>query len=170
MDAKTVGDVVELIGTLITAAGLFYAWHKASGRLSRIVRAFNDWQADLRRVLRGRRQETVQAQGTDVIAVADAAAVVEPGPAVDTSKSVPEQIQSLGEQIRAARIDLRNTNARVDGLRDAPKLGRDDVDNAVADALSDFKLELDVLATADLTVALIGIGTTAVGIIIGMFG
>ncbi|WP_280491713.1 hypothetical protein [Nocardia asiatica] len=167
---KTVADVVELAGTLITAAGLFYAWHKASGRLRRIVRAFNDWKADLRRVLRGPRQETVQAQVTEVIAVADAAAVVERGPAVDTSKPIPEQIQSLGEQIRAARRDLRNTNASVEKLRDAPKLSREDLDNAIADALSDFKLELDVLATKDLTVALIGIGTTAVGIVIGMFG
>ncbi|UAK34630.1 hypothetical protein K8O92_12765 [Nocardia asteroides] len=170
MDAKTVGDVVELIGTLITAAGLAYAWHKASGRLRGIVQAFNDWKANLRTISSGRRDVTVQATAAQAFAFSEGAVVVTRSPAVDADRPVAVQLRNLGEQVQAVRDDIRSTNERIDELRNAPKLSRQDVDNAVADALSDFKLELDVLATKDLTVALIGIGTTATGIIVGMFG
>ncbi|MBF6164849.1 hypothetical protein IU486_08690 [Streptomyces gardneri] len=169
MDAKTVGDVIELIGTLIAAAGLAYAWHKASGRLRSIVQAFNDWKANLRAILSGRRDVTVQATAAKAFAFSEGAVVVTRSPAVDADRPVAVQLRSLGEQVQAVRNDVRSTNERIDELRNAPKLSRQDVDDAVSEALSGFKLDLDVLATKDLTWALIGIGTTAVGIVIGMF-
>ncbi|WP_030515517.1 hypothetical protein [Nocardia sp. NRRL WC-3656] len=169
---KATGDWVELVGTLITMYGLWFAWNRNSNRrLRRFIRgAMESTSNYLRHVfarITGRgRHITIQA-ATDVAAVTDTATVrVRSG--IDPGRPLAVQIQMLAGWATTISNDLQDIRQTIAGLAESLERRAAEAESTAQQALSELRASARLDAATDLSIALFGIATTAVGIMLGM--
>lgn len=174
----TVGDWLELVGTLTTIYGLWFAWNRNSNRrLRRWISRQANWVANKVRhysaklVPRLRRNAEVTVPAAQAIATAHAATVsVRSG--IDPGQPLLLQVQTLADQLTAVGNDLQALRRRVDDsdravqalVQSAAAVAVGAADTAVTSLRDRSRIE----AFTDLSVALVGILVTAAGIAVGM--
>lgn len=162
------GDVLEFVGTLVTAYGLFYAWQRLTGRIAR-------WREQLARIgteakarLTGRRDAAVNATAA-LAGAAGLSATARAEYPVDSTETLENQVARLIEITNFLRADIDATQGQIAHVRDHPAVTMEAVETAIADALSSFETTQTASTIRDLGWAIGGIGMTAVGIFIGFF-
>ncbi|WP_146251083.1 hypothetical protein [Nocardia tenerifensis] len=174
----TVGDWLELIGTLTTVYGLWFAWNRNSNRrLRRWISRRADWLANKVRHYSARlfpclrRDAAVTVRAAEAIATAHAATVdVRSG--IDPSRPLQIQIQMMSTQLVALSRDLQAFRQRVDdsqrNVRELAQSADAAAREAAHSAVSSLRDRSRVEAFTDLSIALVGILVTAAGITVGM--
>lgn len=166
---ETVGDGLELIGTLITAYGLWFAWNRNSNRR---VRA---WIATRYRhvaAILTRHRPTVRIEIPTAEAVATAGGVtVHVGRSeLDSSLPLEEQLRRVLDQVDGLSRDLQKHRERIEALEDGRTQIGPRIEQAIESAQSAEQTRARTAALADLTPALIGVAFTAIGIFVGILG
>lgn len=162
------GDVLQLVGALITAYGLFYAWERLTGRIAKWRQRFGAALAAARAKLTGRSEHRI-VRANDMAIGWDRAAALKLEHTVDTTAPLEDQVARLVVVTQRLREELEQTEQQVSELQDRPGLTIDDVNAAIAEALSGIEATQTPNAVRDLRWALFGLGVTALGIVIGMF-
>lgn len=165
---KLVGDVVELVGTLVTAYGLFYAWQRLTGRIARWREQLARTGAEVKARLTGKRDATVNATAATAVTAALSATARAEYP-INTTGSVENQVARLIEITNALRADIDNVQGQIADVRDHPAVTMKSVETAIAESFSGFETTQTASTVRDLGWAIGGIGMTAVGIVIGIF-
>ncbi|WP_433754442.1 hypothetical protein [Nocardia sp. CA-135398] len=162
------GDVLEFVGTLVTAYGLFYAWQRLTGRIARWREQFARIGTEVKARLTGRRDATVNATAALAVAAGLSATARAEYP-VDSTETLENQVARLIEITNFLRADIDATQGQIAHVRDHPAVTMEAVETAIADALSSFETTQTASTIRDLGWAIGGIGMTAVGIFIGFF-
>jgi hypothetical protein len=165
-EVKTLGDILQLLGTFVTAGGLIYAWERSTRRLSALRQSAQRMMDDVRATLTGRRDATVHAIVAESRAEGSSSVRIVVNHVVDPSLSVHRQIEGLAQETRDIREALANLQENVSRVENAPRLEPSDVDTAVSAALSTFKSELDTRAGTDYRYAIGGIICSFVGMVL----
>lgn len=166
---KFIGDLLELAGALITAGGLVYAWHRMTDHVNNWRRQLVRLGEELKAKITGRRSATVQVAAAAAGAGMHTATVRVEYP-VDTTAPLEDQVARLIEVTKVLRSDVESTERKIDEVRDNPAVTPDDVETAIAEALSGLEDTRKISAVRDLRYALFGILITAVGISLGLLG
>jgi hypothetical protein len=163
---KIAANTVELIGALVTAYGLLFAYGRARGLPNRI----RAWWAKIR----GERQRVVIAPAPFGAGAEMGIPDVHVGFHLDAELSTPEQLAQLESYVRELRTMFGPVNSDIARLDRAIDQTRDHADTAAAQALTDAKTEitrfgdrLDELQAVDLRIAALGVVISAVGILLG---
>lgn len=170
---KATGDWVELAGTLVTMYGLWFAWNRNSSRGLRqfIRRAVASASHRLRAVyvaITGRgRHSTVHAERMEVAVGLDAAAVVVKN-GIDPGRPLAVQIQLLASWVTTLSNDQQDIRQQIAGLAGAIDRQAAVAESTTQQALSELRSNARIDAATDLSIALFGIATTALGIVLGM--
>lgn len=161
-----IGKIMELSGTAITGVGLIIAWKKAAKRLPSYRQAFvNAKQVVQARIMGRGRHTTVDASETITV---DMEATVLKQDGFAPTAIIDEKVYRLLDAVNEIRRELYQAEQRITEVAKAPKLTQQDADSAVAEALSAFRSDLEIHAVKDLTVAICGVLTTMIGIVLGM--
>jgi hypothetical protein len=145
---QTIGNSLQLLGAVITGAGLFHAWNRASGRL-------DAWRKAMQRGF-GELNTFLVSGGTTF-----------KGAAEDTALQIG--LTATGEVGRSHTPEERlltlemTVVALVESLSSIPK-----IDEAIATELDRFKSLSDVIAVKDIYCALAGVAVGAIGIAVAM--
>lgn len=139
--------ILQLFGAAVTAAGLLYAWNRASGK-------FDEWRNDVRARLAERRARIARER-----APYEASVNLTVTPSLSVTASVNlAQTGTVEERLHRAENALATLPGQVD---------------KTIEAALDAKLaELDAMRKAfdvqDIYVALAGIAMTALGVLLGI--
>jgi hypothetical protein len=142
---------LQLIGTAVTAAGLLYAWNRATARFTRWRAALAQRIAQVHAlVIDGVTPPNVARVNADFTSTGSLSATVEVvgGGTVDSVED------------RLARLEQRHQVA-VAALPDQ-------IDRAIDDRLGDLDAEANTLARRDIYLALLGLAIGAVGQVLGV--
>jgi hypothetical protein len=149
---QAVGSWLELLGAVITGAGLFHAWNRASGR-------FTAWR------------NTMQLRLADLNAFLASGGMTFEGAAEDLAVQVG--LTAAGEVTRSGTAEERllTVEKKVEDLEDCltkslSSIGK--IDNGIATELGRFESLANVIAVRDIYWALAGVAVGAVGIAVGM--
>ena len=161
---RYVSTAVELIGTLITAYGLMVAYGRIRGLPERLRELW-------RRVARRPAHVTGEMGATMVAAQMSASAEVEHNYRLDETAPVQLQLAQLLVYIRDSRTFIDEATNNIGRLDDAIDAASTHADDVAAQALTDARAEIDDLGrrldevqAADLSVAVVGVLITALGI------
>ncbi|MGW4325439.1 hypothetical protein ACWEKR_06060 [Nocardia sp. NPDC004573] len=170
----TIGDWLELGGTLVTFYGLWFAWNRNSNRLLRqritrsteyIINRTKHFLAVMFPCLR--RSATVVVLAAEASAAAhNATASVQS--AVDPGRPVLIQIQQLAGQFEAISNDIHALRQRIDQVEATGRSQTTRAEKAAVQAIADLRANSRIDAFTDLSIALSGILITATGIVFGM--
>jgi hypothetical protein len=166
--------VVELLGTLVTAYGLAVAFGRTTGLLGRLrgrLRAF--WL----RITRQRHDIDIRPHGIGSTLAGGIPTVEVHHPfQLDENTSVQLQLRQLANCVRELRQMFPPIITRIAELDAAIEHTKVRADTAAARALAEAKAEidrfgkqLDQLQAADLTIAVVGVLITAVGIVLSFW-
>ena len=170
---KTLGDFLQLGGTLITAVGLFYAWNKATGRISAaqqaLVDAWSKAQAAWNRLSGRSGDVTVQVPTATAFAAAGRLKVrAVAAHVVDPTQSTYRQIEGLAAETRAIREAITDLHEHIAKVENAPRLDESDVQASITEALGRFDSDLKVSTGQDFVIAIGGVAVTVVGMLFGL--
>jgi hypothetical protein len=165
MDATDVSNLLQVFGTLlafigsvVTGVGLWLAWRRLLQR-----------RADERRVARRGGSEHVplgiNSEGTGLVMPTP----VPGGPpdAPVTSADLKAVVVSIHKEIQVVRNDLHGVRADIAGLSIVES---GEVDARAQNAVAEHEREEGSTALGDLQVALIGVGISALGSVLGILG
>lgn len=166
---RFVSTTVQLVGTLVTAYGLLYAY----GRASRLPARIKGWWA---RIRRQRRDITIEVQ-----TIPSSAGAFPPDVRVefnlDASATTDEKLAELERYVRELRCMFTEVNFAISRLEKAIQEAKQHADAAAAQALADAKAELkrfgeqlNDLQAVDLRIAAAGAFIMAVGYVVSYFG
>lgn len=144
---QTLGNALQLAGSIITLGGLIYIWHKASGRLLQ-------WHAGLRDRLNQLRKST------DII--------ITPGPArVTITAHAPTIHTTSGPRTTEDRLRWfeGENSRRTDELKTLAENLRAEIDAAQAAVLDESKKLSDAVRLKDVYPAMFGLVVSSAGII-----
>ncbi len=160
--------MVELVGTLVTAYGLLYAYGRAKGLREQL----RDWWARIRREPRHATVHAPAAFASTGTLTADAYAKFQLGETLP----IPEQLAQLENYVCELRGMFGLVNSNIARLDRAIEQSNAHADTVAAQALTDAKREidrfgdrLDELQAVDLSVASIGVLITAVGVFLSFW-
>lgn len=162
---ETFGKWLELTGTIFTALGLLYAWWKADGRLRTLGVRIALLPTTIRGLFAPPVHHTADAQLTIVADIGASADVASKDELFDGNKSTAENFVNVGQKVQHLRRDLEAAKAESEG-RD--RQIRAELTEAIEEAIGEFKDDLDASTVKDLIPAIIAIGVTAVGILMGI--
>ena len=159
--------MVELVGTLVTAYGLLYAYGRAKGLREQL----RDWWARIRREPRHATVHAPAAFASTGTLTADAYVKFQ----LDETLPIPEQLAQLENYVCELRGMFGPVNSNVARLDRAIEQANA-ADTVAGQALTDAKREidrfgdrLDELQAVDLSVASIGVLITAVGVFLNFW-
>ncbi|MFI6369252.1 hypothetical protein ACIBG0_41935 [Nocardia sp. NPDC050630] len=173
-DVDTIGDWLELSGTLVTFYGLWFAWNRNSNRRLRqritrsteyIINRTKHFLAVVFPCLR--RSAAVVVSAAEASAAANNA-TVSVRSAVDPGRPVLIQIQQLAGQFEAISNDIHALRQRIDQVEATGRSQRTRAEKAAVQAIADLRASSKIDAFTDLSIALSGILITATGIVFGM--
>ncbi|WP_157680482.1 hypothetical protein [Mycobacterium dioxanotrophicus] len=152
---QSFGIVLQLVGSLVTLGGLFYAWHKASGLLVRL------------------RESALQLWDQFVESVVDRltppAPPVDPGTSAGTLPKMTSQayghVDGGTDGERLARLESENA-MRAQEIREVHAA----IDKARAAALDELEASSAAVRLADIYPALIGIVISIAGMVCQLVG
>jgi len=160
---------VQLVGTLLTGSGLFYAYARATRLPARLC----EWWA---RVRHKPRNITIDAAPV-LINVGMLGADVHVAFKLDENATVDEKFAQLEGYVRELRGMFRSVNSAIERLDKAIDQAKEHADTAAAQALTDAKVKLqrfgnrlDELQAVDLRVAAAGAFVMAAGYVLSYFG
>ncbi|MEU1432147.1 hypothetical protein ABZ412_34275 [Nocardia sp. NPDC005746] len=163
---KTFGDVLELLGSLITAGGLVYAWHRLTGRFTQWRSAIAKVGSEIRARLSGPQTHTIE--GATFGGFATLTATAEKSYPIDVTLPLERQVARLVEISQAQQVEINALERHIHSVRENPAVTMEDVEIAVAEAISKLESIQTGSAVRDLGWALLGIGLTVVGISVGI--
>ncbi|MEV6225370.1 hypothetical protein AB0M13_27315 [Nocardia fluminea] len=162
------GDITQLVGALITAYGLFYAWERLTGRIAKWRQKVNRLATAAKAKLLGQTEHTTIEANETVIGW-DVASVLKINHPIDTTAPLEDQVARLVVVTQRLRDGIDEIQEQILEIRDRPTLSMDEVRTAITEALSGVEITQTPHAVRDLRWALFGLFVTAVGILIGMF-
>ncbi|MFD6269119.1 hypothetical protein [Nocardia asteroides] len=160
--------MLEIIGTITTAVGLFIAWEKATGRVNSIRdRARTRLTQLLQKVGIGEEPPVpaidVTFSGEGHLSVRAVAQL-----RVDPHAPVSEQIESVAKETRILRDMIENLREHIVEVEAAPRLEMAEVHSALNQAAIELKSELNISSAKDFQVAIGGVVVTLTGMIFGL--
>lgn len=144
---QTLGNALQLAGSIITLGGLIYVWNKTSGRLQHWLNGLRDGLTQLRKSM-------------DII--------ITPGPARITIKGHAPTIHTTsGPRTTEDRLKwLEGENSRrADEIKRLAENLRAEIDAASAAVLDESKRLSDALRLKDVYPAMFGLVVSSAGII-----
>lgn len=164
-----VSTTVQLVGTLVTGYGLFYAYGRATGLAARL----REWWANVRHKPRN----IIIDAAPLLISVSLSAADVHVGFKLDENATIDEKFAHLEGYVRELRGMFGSVNAAIERLDKAIEQAKKHADTAAAQALTDAKVELqgfsdriNKLQAVDLSIAAVGAFIMAGGYALSYFG
>lgn len=164
---ETVGRAFELVGAIITFVGLIHAWRRLSKRDMSLRSGLRNLETRLRRLAEQAPSVSVRLElGGEGTA---SARVVKQINRFDKSEPVEDQIDKLVDEQNRIQLDMAAVRDSITALEGAEAVTKADVEERIRAALKELESELDESQVSDLIPALIGIGMTIVGIVLGVF-
>ncbi|MGW6699781.1 hypothetical protein [Nocardia sp. NPDC055049] len=162
-----VGDLFQLVGALITGYGLIFAWERMTSRIAGFRQQLTQLGSAARAKLTGHSEnQTIEANDTITWTATAEVKIEHP---IDTTAPLEDQVARLVQVTRLLREEMDGTERQIAAVRDHPTLTVDEVETAIAEALSNLEGAQTSHSIKDLRWALTGLVVTAIGIVIGMF-
>jgi hypothetical protein len=153
-----VGGLLSFVGTVVTGAGLWLGWR-------RLLERRTDEQ---RRVVSGSAELTAMFTGEGTgYAFATPMPPAEPVDAPITKEQLTAVVVSIHKEMQKLRGDLHGVRTDVAGL---PIVEGTEVDARARQILAEHEHREGSTAFADLSWALIGVGISALGSVVGVLG
>ena len=150
----TFGSLLQLLGAIITGAGLFYAWNRTSRR-------FDEWRSSLQSPWEQLRA-FMASRGRGMTLEGSGELLVEVGLVGEMELTRGGTVE---ERLTAGREEVQDLDGRLTkSLSSIPA----EIDNAVASEFGRFESLSNAIAVKDIYWALAGIAVGAVGIVVQM--
>jgi hypothetical protein len=153
---QTLGTALQLSGSVITLCGLLYAWHRVTGFLTRLRGAIGERVSQLRTAIGSVRTggPTHHTGGASIRIEVQSTAT-----GVVTGRTPDQRITELERQFRTLDDRFQTTATNL----------RDEINNAIADALQQFQTQSNTVRLRDIYPALGGLVVSISGYLVALF-